>query len=114
MQTLLISQAPSVGSDVSFKARTIKNQFGDGYRQTAKDGLNALQRSWQLKWDQLSIDSANYLEQFLTDHIGMPFYYTLPRELVARAWDCETFSRGAPAGGYDTFSATFEQRFDLA
>lgn len=114
MQTLQITQRPSINSDVSFKARVISNQFGDGYRQTAADGLNSVARTWMLSWDNLTIADANVLEAFLVSHVGQPFYYLMPREQYPRAWDCTDWTRGYPAGAYDSFKATFNERFDLA
>lgn len=112
METLSIAQAPSTGSNPDFKVRVIKNSFGDGYRQTAKDGLNAVVGTYRASWSALSIADADYLQAFFTRNAGKPFRYTLPRETVARKWDCEVFGRGAPAGGYDSFQATLEERFD--
>ncbi len=113
METLNLSQGPSTGSDLDFAVRLIENQFGDGYRQTAPDGLNAVVRTWNLHWTELSIDNAGYLESFLVAHVGRAFLYRLPRDQYPRAWDCKVFRRGQPAGGYDSFSATFVERFDL-
>lgn len=113
MDTFLPAHAPSVGTDVTSNVRVIKNKFGDGYRQTALDGANAVTGSVPLSWDACSIADAAYMDNFLRTHAAKPFLYTLPRETRARVWDCESWKRGAPAGGYDRFSATFEERFDL-
>ena len=105
-------QRPSIGSDVSFKARSLTNNFGDGYRQTFLDGKNAVVRSWSVKWNSLSINDANYLDAFFLAQAGLVFLYTIPRESVPRKWDCAQWGRGFPSTGYDTYSAAFEERFD--
>ena len=105
-------QLPSIGSDVSFKARVLANNFGDGYRQTFLDGKNAVMRSWPVKWNSISIADANYLDAFFLANAGQVFLYTLPRESVARKWDCAQWGRGFPSTGYDTYSANLEERFD--
>ncbi len=113
MDTFAPTRAPSSGFEASSTVRTIKNKFGDGYRQTGLDGLNAVAKSAPLVWEACTIADANYMEAFLIAHAGKCFLYTLPREAVPRKWDCEQWKRGAPAGGYDRFSATFEERFDI-
>lgn len=105
-------QQPSIGSDVSFKARALTNSFGDGYRQTFLDGKNAISRSWTVKWNSIRISDADYLDAFFSANAGKVFLYTLPRESVARKWDCLQWGRGFPSTGYDTYSASLEERFD--
>ena len=113
MNTLYINQNPSMGSDPSFKVRVIENKFGDGYRQTSPDGLNAVERSWPVSWANLTIANADILQAFFIANAGKPFRYTMPRETAPRVWDCTDFKRGYPAGGYDSFQATLRERFDL-
>lgn len=113
MDTFSPAHAPSVGTEVSTTVRLIKNKFGDGYRQTALDGQNAISASVPLSWTACTIADAAYMDGFLRAHAAKPFYYTLPRETVPRIFDCEAWKRSAPAGGYDSFSATFDERFDL-
>lgn len=113
MDTFSPALAPSMGSDASFMARTIKNNFGDGYRQTLKDGLNAVAASFPATWNSLLPAQADYICQFLEAHVGKPFLYTLPRETTPRVWDCEKWTRSWTAGNIDKVTAQFEQRFDL-
>ncbi len=104
---------PSVGSGPSSKARVIKNQFGDGYRQTGKDGLNAVVQTQQLSWNMLDNTSATNIEQFFIVNVGKPFWWTPVRSAVPLLWDCEEWSRIAVTGAHDKITATFVQRFDL-
>ena len=111
MEALTLDQAPSVGSDMTSEARLITNTFGDGYEQTAPDGLNAVKRTWPCQWTSLSHGDADYLEAFFIRNVGKPFTYAAPGQVPLR-WTCKSWKRGYPAGGYSSFSATLTQRFD--
>ena len=113
--TLFTTHAPSSnGTSVQTAGRVIKNDFGDGYRQTAPDGLNPAADTYTLAWTALPIADADAIRAFLKAHVGLPFFYQMPRETTARLWDCNQWTRSFPAGGYDSLSAVFVERFDFS
>lgn len=106
--------APSFGLSRQVTPRVLTAQFGDGYRQEAGDGLNAIPRSASLQWNTLSASEADDIENFFVTQKGyVAFLWTDPREASPRLWKCPTWSRVSPNGRLDSISATFEQVFDL-
>lgn len=103
---------PSTGSGYSVKARVISNNFGDGYRQVYKDGLNAVPRSFSVTWNSLPTALADVIENFFKTFLGQPFYFKGPRDTGYWKYDCLAWDRKAITGANDTISATFNQRFD--
>ena len=55
--TSLISQ----GSSVSYKNRVLQARFGDGYDQTAPDGINNIVAEWNISYDNLTTAEKNSL-----------------------------------------------------
>lgn len=104
---------PSVGSGWDVSLRMITNQFGDGYRQTAPDGLNTFPFALNLTWNSLEVSDADFIEGFFVASNGTPFWWQKPRDSLALLWDCTKWSRRPISGGQDMITATFNQRFDL-
>ncbi len=102
---------PSIGSGTSWSARLIENQFGDGYRQTALDGLNAIVGTLTLSWDLLTLGQADYIDAFIRQNVGKPFYWAGPSTAYL-LWDCKAWTRNSVEGAGDKITATFVQRFD--
>lgn len=48
-------------SDMELATREISAQFGDGYRQAAPDGLNAVYEEWNITWAPLTKTERNSL-----------------------------------------------------
>ncbi len=114
MDTFNPGYAPDINTETQFDARVISNKFGDGYRQTAPDGLNTTASTVPLTWQSVPIATAQAMHDFLMAHVGQPFYYTLPRETTPRVYDCIQWKRGYPMGGYDSFSCSLTERFDFS
>lgn len=105
---------PSVGMSRKVTPRVLSAAFGDGYRQEAGDGLNAIPRSLSLAWDMLLPTDADLIEAFFIAQKGyVAFLWTDPSETVQRQWKCSTWSRTSPTGVTESMSATFDQVFDL-
>lgn len=114
MDTLLLTQRPSSGSDIDVEPRLIENTFGDGYEQSLLDGLNAIKRTWPCSWNALSNADADYLDSFFKANAGKAFYYSGGGLTPGARWKCKKWKRGFPSGGYASYTATLEERFDLA
>ncbi len=112
---LTLPITPSYGSDFSQKARRFQNQFGDGYSQTAVDGLIATAQTLNLEWNALSLaDKESLCENFFELLAGStPFYYTPYGQANALLWKCSDWDV-TPLSSY-TFkvSATIKQSFDI-
>ena len=106
---------PSVGSEPNNEVRVLTAQFGDGYRQTAPDGLNARRLVWRLRWNRVTKVWADQIVDFLNARQGSEiFEWTPPGEAVAKQFRCSTWTPPIPRTGADVFDvrATFEEAFD--
>lgn len=100
-------------------ARILETPFGDGYRQRAGDGINAIVDEWSLSWTVGAVD-ANTLTDFFEARGGHEsFGWTPHGESVAKKWTCKTWSK-TPVEAKDptgeevwSISASFKQEFDL-
>ena len=104
---------PSRGGGDSVKPRVIETQFGDGYKQSMPDGLNALERGYDAKFENRPLADIDIITTFLESHIGTIFYFTLPRESTPRKWRCTSWSRTDVSASLASLSAKFEEAFDL-
>jgi phage-related protein len=104
---------PSAGpSSYDWQPRIRTAQFGDGYKQTAPDGLNADPMTVRLAWSALPMSAVTALRGFFASHVGLVFYYTLPDEALPRKWCAIGSSRDFQHGALGTFSVDLEERFD--
>lgn len=70
---------PSIGVTRKPELNLLKANFGDGYTQTAANGLNHIREVLNLRWDVLTKGEADEIEDFLRERGGyQPFYYSLP------------------------------------
>ncbi len=112
--TFTPSPAPSQGTEDKPKFKLLKADFGDGYTQVARDGVNHIRRVLTLNWDLLTPTQANAIWSFLIAQGGdTPFYYTPSDESTPLKWTCIEPSMKRIEGGMRSISATFEQSFNL-
>jgi len=92
------------------RLRVLTAQFGDGYKQTAGDGINNLVQSWPLQFT----GSAAYITEirdFLRSHGGAkPFLWTPPLG-VQGLYDAVDVKVQARGKDWYVLSTTFSQRF---
>jgi phage-related protein len=114
---------PSTGTRGSMKPRKLRAQFGEGYSQHAKDGINARLRVWDLVFDPIhatvglgaSGANLNDIDDFLADKDGCekflwtqptPFNTEGPQQFICEQWEFVYNEGGALVG----LHATFEQQ----
>jgi phage-related protein len=106
-----VDPSPSTGRKTEFKL--LKAEFGDGYTQITRQGLNHRRRKLTLSWDVLTDDQANEISGFLEARGGdETFYYTPPRETQPVKWTCETYDDNV-VDGIRKVTAEFTQSFTL-
>ncbi len=107
--------APSYDSPgLDEEARVIENSFGDGYTQTAADGINSINGSLPLTWKWITTADADILIAFFRAKKGStPFLYKIPTESSAWMWKCKRWHRDHDRGGLTTVTAQFERVYDL-
>lgn len=114
LQTFTPPVAPSPGTGRTQQIKLLKAEFGDGYTQTALDGLNPIRRSLDLTWETLTPTQAKTITDFLNARGGTdPFWYTPSDETAPVKWTCEQWSDKNKKGGFRTITATFVQSFSL-
>ena len=105
---------PSYESNFKYAAQVWENQFGDGYSQTAKKGINNVIASLDLSWKALVTADKATLHSFFFDLGGStPFYYTPYGESTALLWKCASWGVQPVSKTVFKVTATLEQSFDL-
>lgn len=110
MATDIFTWAPNVGVTGTNKFRVLTAQFGDGFKQTAADGINNSVQSWPLMFTK-NAAGIQPIKNFLDAHpSGVSFYWTPPLG-VPGYYQCLQYTLKALDGGIYTIAATFEQIF---
>lgn len=88
-----------------------RSQFGDGYRQTVKLGINN-------KTAKFNVSVSGYRNEmkaviaFLDLHGGaIPFLWKAPMEDVRTLWTCPGYRASDQGGAYFTITMEFERYF---
>lgn len=89
--------------------RVRRTQYGDGYAQTARDGLNAAGQTWNLVFVFAS-STVGDIEAFLEAHAGSSFEWKPPRRPPA-LFQCDEYQTDDLGGGTWRLRATFIQSF---
>lgn len=105
---------PSPGTKTSRKLRILTVEFGDGYTQETRDGLNHIRKSITLEWKVLLPADLATIDTFFTTQGGdTPFYYTPSDESTPIKWTCKDWSDTRDKAGMRGIRATLEQSFSL-
>lgn len=105
---------PSVGTSHKPQVNLYEADFGDGYSQPTPKGINHIRRTVSLKWDGLTPEQADEIEDFFERMQGnRPFYYAPWGSRGPVKWTCKEWSK--PQGpGIWTFTAELVQSFSNA
>ena len=89
-------------------------QFGDGYTQRLKFGLNINPRVWTLKWTAKDSTDADAIEAFFDARSddGASFDWTPLDESTSYKWICMGWAKTIPYTNRATIQATFQQVFE--
>lgn len=90
-------------------ARVKRARFGDGYSQSAPDGINAIDQEWPLTFAGTEAEM-QALVDFLQAHVGRSFEWK-PLLGQPALWQCDTWQPKDEGGGWYTVTATFQQTF---
>lgn len=106
--------APEYGANNKPKVKLLEADFGDGYTQTAADGLNHIRAEWTLNWPALTPAQADSVETFFSDRGGYtPFFWTAPGKASAQKWTCKDWEVGFAGPNHRSIRATFVQSFNI-
>lgn len=102
---------PSPGTETETTLKLKTAQFGDGYTQETRDGLNHMRLKAELRWEVLLPADAATIETFFRNHGGdTPFYYALAHD-TTRKWTCKVWKRTRDTP--NSMTATLEESFSL-
>ena len=95
-------------SSGSASASVKRAKFGDGYAQSAADGINAVSRQYQLSFIATKVVIAEIIA-FLDAHAGSSFMWNGP--WGTGLYFCDTYTDSHLGGLIYSVTATFEQTF---
>jgi phage-related protein len=98
------------------KNRVLIAQFGGGYGQYAKDGLNSQYDEWSLVLQNLtSTERATVNTFYETVGSDVWFTWTAPGDSSSKKWRImkDTFRENPVSGNLYTINMTIQQQFDL-
>lgn len=105
---LIFKWAPLIEPSTPRKPRVRVAQFGDGYEQRQKDGINNDLRTHSLKW--AGRDSLiNEIESFLEDRAGVESFYYIHKKGEKRLYKCSEWTRVDIDYQSAEISATFKE-----
>lgn len=95
------------------RADVNRAEFGEGYSQRSKAGINAVAATLQLQWLQKNED-IDAIDAFLEARGGVEaFLYRLPHETEFRIWTCAEWGIADAGPNGIQLNATFRQEFDI-
>jgi len=104
------SIAPSYGASKASRPNVKSVQFGDGYSQRLRYGLNTDLKSWTLTWQNISETDSDTIETFLEARGGAEHFDWSPiDETETYKWVCQQWSKTVPYLNRATITATFQQ-----
>jgi phage-related protein len=126
MDTFPAAYCPTSGTSAQTTPRVLRAQFGDGYSQSALDGLNAHLRKWSLQFEPIQTStgtiSLGLINEWLEAHAGQRFLWVQPPPFGpapgtgnpyyegAKTFECIEWSWSYQTGSIVGLTATFEQR----
>jgi phage-related protein len=105
---------PAYGAEKRSAPVLRRVQFGDGYEQRLRFGLNQNPKVWSLTWNNITETDADTIETFLDARAddGASFDWTPPAESIAYKWVCEEWNKTIPYNNRAIITATFRQVFE--
>lgn len=106
---------PTYDSSGTTKFRIKKIQYGNGYSQRAKDGINSVAKTFKLEWKVIDQQAYDYIYNFFTSLGGsQSFKYQVPGlDNEQRLYVSGEVSHKSVAVGVYEISVDIEQVFDL-
>lgn len=106
------SITPSYGAQKTSQPRVRSIQYGDGYSQRIRYGLNTSPKTWELTWQNITEANADTIENFLEARAGAEsFDWTPPGDSTGQ-WICQQWTKTIPYVNRATITATFVQVFE--
>lgn len=104
---------PTYGAPKTSQPNMRQVQFGDGYAQVIRFGLNQNPKTWSLRWE-ISETDADTIETFLNARAddGATFDWTPLDSSTSYKWRCFAWTKSIPYKNRVSLKATFVQYFE--
>jgi len=99
--------SPRIGTSGKTKFAVLSAKFGDGYKQTAPDGISNVQRTWPLSFTGTEAEMRPIID-FLDGHAGSKAFLWAPPLGTQGFYSCEEYEVTALGAGMYSIAATFE------
>ena len=113
----LINYIPNIYENSISKnqdVRLIENSFGDGYNQTAPDGINHIKKTYIVTIPSMTVAQKNTLDDFFIDRGGYKnFAWTPVGDSEERLWKCMIWKFSIVAPDYHMCEFTTIEDFSL-
>lgn len=109
---------PDRGLKKNSQPRIRETRFGDGYTQRSQDGINYMNESWDLSFNNRTYTDISTMITFLETKGGvLAFTWTPPGgseiKVLCRSWSVDTIHHtGTNSSSYGGLSATFERVYE--
>ncbi len=110
MTTQTFTWSPVVEPTGTATYRVLKAQFGDGYAQTAADGINNKSQTWPLQFRGTAAKIAP-IRDFLDACSGYQAFFWTPPLGSQGYYKCASYTLKPMGAGKYELAATFEQAF---
>ncbi|MFG1230532.1 phage tail protein [Xanthobacter wiegelii] len=106
---------PSPGTGNAPEIKLLEAEFGDGYTQITRDGMNHIRDVVRLKWDWLLPAHADAIVGFFRNKGGDTAFLYKPVMFAAPVrWTCKEWSDDTTDQGFRVVSATLRRDFNIA
>lgn len=103
---------PTKGFTDSREMKVSAMQFGDGYEERAKSGLNNARSNWQITANGMCDEKATELDDQLTQWEGVTaFHWHSAGEETTRLYTCSKWSFAYVGPDCQNFNAEFKEVF---
>lgn len=106
--------APSYGATKRSQPKVRTVQFGDGFSQRLRYGLNQNPKVWRLTWENITESESDTIEAFLDARGGAESFDWSPiDDTETYKWVCQEWSKSVPYSDRATITATFQEVYEL-
>ncbi len=112
---MIFTWIPDANISNSPKDRVTKIEFGDGYAQRIRNGINTKADSWSLTFSNRNETEGKEIVYFLKSCSGtVVFDWTAPGDTLPKRWICEAgaYSFKIGKGNIYSISAKFDEVFE--
>ena len=105
---------PTYGAAKTSKPNMRQVQFGDGYAQVIRFGLNQNPKVFNFTWKNITETDSDTIETFLDARAvdSASFTYTPPNESASSQYVCETWTKTINYPNLASIQATFREVFE--